>query len=169
MIFYSDGQRIEKRFATWYQARQAVQIMRQEGNTAGARKLKREMKLLRPYWDRPGVTKEQAVAAFYVDYPDAPGAPGTSEFEVILAGLYTLDDQRYMPVEFARWEHAVQALAFLKEDDPDHHAHLAREMELLKPYWDRPGVTKEQAVATYNADHPDARLSIYPAKRKGGK
>jgi hypothetical protein len=86
-------------------------------------------------------------------------------FYVTLAGLYGWGDANGEPTHYiarklARWEHAVKALALLKESDPDHHAHLCREMKLLGPYWDRPGVTKEQAVAAYNADHPDAPLSI---------
>jgi hypothetical protein len=86
-------------------------------------------------------------------------------FYVTLAGLYGWGDADGEPAHYigrhlARWAHAVKALAFLKRSDPDHYAHLSHEMKVLRSYWDRPGVTKEQAVAAYNADHPDAPLPI---------
>jgi hypothetical protein len=60
--------------------------------------------------------------------------------------------ERRIAKRYARWEHALDALA-LMEEEGDHEAAalLRREMELLEPYWNQPGVTKEQAVAAFHA------------------
>jgi hypothetical protein len=39
--------------------------MEEEGDEDNAKVLRREMELLRPYWEQPGVTKEEAVARFH--------------------------------------------------------------------------------------------------------
>jgi hypothetical protein len=65
-----DELRIAIRFARWEHAQRALELMEEGDDEAGAADLRREMELLRPYWNRPGVTKEQAVEAYYRDYPE---------------------------------------------------------------------------------------------------
>jgi len=57
--------RIAIRKARWEHALEALRVMDEEGQHEAATRLRHEMKLLEPYWNKPGVTKEQAVAAFY--------------------------------------------------------------------------------------------------------
>jgi hypothetical protein len=64
--------------------------------------------------------------------------------------VYKLDEDRRIAKRYAHWEHALEALAFMKkEGDAEGAALERREMELLEPYWNKPGVTKEQAVAAF--------------------
>jgi hypothetical protein len=71
-------------------------------------------------------------------------------------GEFALDHQRRIAKRKATWEHAHRALAYFDEQrDDDGYQQLEEEMALLEPYWNRPGVTKEQAVAAYFDDHPD--------------
>jgi hypothetical protein len=73
-----------------------------------------------------------------------------------LYGDYALDDDRRVAKRLARWQHAQEMRTGPFKDA--FGPHLGREMELLAPYWDRPDVTKEQAVAAYHADHPGEPL-----------
>jgi hypothetical protein len=61
--------------STWKAIEFFVQSLREEGNEDAARRWEEEMERLRPYWDRPGVTLEEALAAFSADHPDAPVKP----------------------------------------------------------------------------------------------
>jgi hypothetical protein len=59
--------RIARRHAQWVHALQALEVFEARGEPREAMELALEMQLLRPYWNRPGVTKEQAAAAFDED------------------------------------------------------------------------------------------------------
>jgi hypothetical protein len=98
------------------------------------------------------------------DFPPAPDAvidTRPDKVFVTLWGVYALDADRRIAKRYARWEHAREALTFREQTEGDNHTHLAWEMTVLGLYWARPGVTKEEAVAAYNADHPDATLDAY--------
>jgi hypothetical protein len=68
-----DDRRIAKRYAHLRHAEEALKYHLEMGEAdppsyagAYAQKLRQDIELLRPYW-LPGVTKEQAVAAYYAD------------------------------------------------------------------------------------------------------
>ena len=68
------GRRIARRFALWEHAKSALELMEAEGDRDAAARLRREMDALRPFWSKPGVTKEQAVAAYIqAEGPPPPG------------------------------------------------------------------------------------------------
>jgi hypothetical protein len=81
-------------------------------------------------------------------------------FHVSLKGDCKLDGDPRIGKRLATWEHAEQSLRFLTGINSDEHAQLFREMQTLKLYGHRPGVTKEQAVNNYNARNPEAPLPI---------
>lgn len=68
-----DGRHIAKRPATLEQVEEALAAYEHGGQEYAARELRKEIDLLRPYWQHPGVTKEQAVAAYHVDHPEETG------------------------------------------------------------------------------------------------
>jgi hypothetical protein len=68
-----DGRRIAKRLGTLEQAEEALAVYEHEGQEDAARKLRKEIDHLRPYWQHPGVTREQAVAAYHIDHPEETG------------------------------------------------------------------------------------------------
>jgi hypothetical protein len=81
-------------------------------------------------------------------------------------GELALDHQGRIAKRQATWQHALRALTYFGEQmDDDGYDQLKGEMTLLESYWNRPGVTKEQAVAAYFADHLDAAERAF-AKRK---
>jgi hypothetical protein len=57
--------RIAVRYARWEHAQSALALYEEEGDWERAARMRKEMALLEPYWKQPGVTKEEAVAAFY--------------------------------------------------------------------------------------------------------
>jgi hypothetical protein len=81
-------------------------------------------------------------------------------------GDLALDEQWRVAKRKATWEHAHRALAYFEEQrDDDGYQQLEKEMALLEPYWNCPGVTKEYAVVEYFFDHPDDAEQAF-AKRK---
>jgi hypothetical protein len=72
---------------------------------------------------------------------------------------YALDEQRRIAMRFARWEHAQKAVAYWEKEGREELAACYRwEMQHLAPYWNKPGVTKEQAVAAFREARSSAGL-----------
>jgi hypothetical protein len=74
-----DERRIGRRLARWDHAQLALEWMEAEADAAAGavKRLRRELELLEPYWCRTGVTREQAVEAYYNDHPE--DEPNTEE------------------------------------------------------------------------------------------
>jgi hypothetical protein len=67
-----------------------------------------------------------------------------------------VDSGRRIGKRHAKLEHMESALALLEAQGRDDEAvHLRREIELLRPYLET-GMNKEDAVAAYYRDHPEA-------------
>jgi hypothetical protein len=83
---------------------------------------------------------------------DEPSGP-YPEFD--LEGAYKLDAERRVGKRKALLQHMEQALAYKFSGFGEPNAAIAlmrEELEKLRPYWG-PGVTKEEAVRAYMADH----------------
>jgi hypothetical protein len=64
--------------------------------------------------------------------------------------VYVLDDSRRIAMRYAVWEHALEALAYYEKTGKEKSAEFLRwEMDQLRPYWQKPGVTKEDAIIEF--------------------
>jgi hypothetical protein len=64
------GRRIAKRYAKLEDLESALVLLKAEGEHEKAARLRHEIELLRPYLER-GMVKEEAVAAYFRDHPEA--------------------------------------------------------------------------------------------------
>ena len=75
------------------------------------------------------------------------------------AGEYKLDGESRIGKRHAKREHFRRALDHAREEyleTLERLRQLEKEWSLLEPYYDsHPGITMEQAVAMYTADHPE--------------
>jgi hypothetical protein len=96
--------------------------------------------------------------------PPRPWDQAFAEFgDFDLCGVYKLGDNRRIAKESARLDHIQAALSLDSENVAavqEAHARKIREFEKLRPYLERPGTNKKQAVLAYLADHPNSGETV---------
>jgi len=120
------GRRVKKRKATWEQTDSALEVLISQGKYDEAEQLADEMRRLRPYWQRIGVTKEEAIDDYMCQEVPLTFDCGPSS--------YALDENERIGVRYAEWGHAVEALAYYSAEGEEWNneaALLRREMQAL--------------------------------------
>jgi hypothetical protein len=70
-----------------------------------------------------------------------------------------LSKELRMPLRAAQWQHAEQALRFMEEEGQFDAADCFRtQIELLRPFWDKPGVTGAEALDAFRVKPPLADM-----------